>query len=638
MNPNGLFYNVGCELGGKMAGLPIPQEQYIVIPDTIQVRPEPRLDITYFQPRDVQGDDPFTEQVESPIPFTLGVIVKNTGYAPARSVNIDSEQPKIVENKSGLLLVAQLLGARVQDSDLDDSSLTVNLGDIPPGEARKGAWDMITSLSGEFIEFKASYTHAAELGGLETSLIESLEAHFIAAEVLNDDPGRDAILDFLADTDRDEGMYPDALYESNGNVLPVNLITDTDVGNMQGREVIFTLSPDVEGWNYARLEDPGQAKYDIEEVLRSDGKLINLNNVWTNVRYDPLTNDKLTYLNILDKVDIRDYSYTLTYAAAPNDNTPPETELRFVGEVTRSGDDHYITRDTQMYFTSEDVNVVNISYKVNTGAFRPGVPFKFDDPGTYEVIYYAEDSAGNTETESFARLIIGDGGPGFDAVDTPQQALFLSGDVVSARTDRARIDFTPGVSATQVDAQIQVFAGVKAFPQLSGPPLSPSPLEDVTIDVSGPFVDYYIYRVSGNGDDWSAEQAVSTPLELSNGRRGDPRSPRPFAVRQLPRRRGGFVLYLAGGHLGCRCDASGLPAWPTRMVDHTLSLDGDGLVEYRWTWMMATIVLHWPPAPTLRSRRWTRARANSVSTPTWMAASTARKSCFSTWSIPTAWT
>ena len=58
---------------------------------------------------------------------------------------------------------------------------------------------MITSLSGEFVQFNASYTHAPELGGEETSIITNLAAHFISKEVLNDQAGRDTILDFLAD-------------------------------------------------------------------------------------------------------------------------------------------------------------------------------------------------------------------------------------------------------------------------------------------------------------------------------------------------------------------------------------------------------------------------------------------------------
>src|ERR1041385_3260958 len=194
------------------------------IPATIPVKPEPQLDITYFQPRDVQGDDPFTPEVESPIPFTVGVLIKNSGYGIAKKMKIASQQPQIVENKTSLLLIAQLLGSRLNDSSLANGNLTIDFGDLQPGQTVKGAWDMITSLSGEFVSFKASYTHSSELGGEETSVIKSLNAYLIAHEVLNDQAGRDRIKDFLADTDRDEEMIPDAIYESEGNILPVNYL------------------------------------------------------------------------------------------------------------------------------------------------------------------------------------------------------------------------------------------------------------------------------------------------------------------------------------------------------------------------------------------------------------------------------
>ena len=116
--PQGKDYEVGVNMSGKMAGVEIPKTVFFAIPDTITVRPEPQLEIRYFQPRDVQGDDPFTPEVESPIPFTLGVLVKNSGYGPAKTVRISSQQPKIVENRAGLILIARLLGVRVQDSAL----------------------------------------------------------------------------------------------------------------------------------------------------------------------------------------------------------------------------------------------------------------------------------------------------------------------------------------------------------------------------------------------------------------------------------------------------------------------------------------------------------------------------------------
>src|SRR3990172_5755988 len=178
--PDGKLYDIGAQLAGSIYGMEISQDVLRVLPDTITVKPDPELDITYFQPRDVDGDNPFTTDiVESPIPFTLGVLVKNVGYGQARSVKIASEQPRIVENLQGLLVVPQLIGSRVDDQQTVSTSLTVNLGDIQPGRCRKGAWDMITTLSGEFTEFRASYTHAPELGGRDTSLIRDLNAWFM---------------------------------------------------------------------------------------------------------------------------------------------------------------------------------------------------------------------------------------------------------------------------------------------------------------------------------------------------------------------------------------------------------------------------------------------------------------------------
>jgi len=128
--PSGIQYNIGAQLAGSIYGLEISQDVLRVLPDTITVKPDPEFEITYFQPRDVDGDNPFTPYiVESPIPFTLGVLVKNVGYGMARNVQIASEQPRIVENLQGLLVVPLLLGSRVDDQPTDSTSLTVNLGD-----------------------------------------------------------------------------------------------------------------------------------------------------------------------------------------------------------------------------------------------------------------------------------------------------------------------------------------------------------------------------------------------------------------------------------------------------------------------------------------------------------------------------
>ncbi|HCM72690.1 MAG TPA: hypothetical protein DIS87_00960, partial [Armatimonadetes bacterium] len=583
--PQGRKYEVGVDMSGKMGGVEIPKNIFFAIPDTITVKPEPELEIRYFQPRDVQGDDPFTPEIESPIPFTLGVLVKNSGYGPARAVRINSQQPKIVENRAGLILIARLLGARVQDSALNESSLAVNLGDIPPAETRKGAWDMITSLSGEFIEFKASYTHRDELGGLETSLIKTLEAHFIAREVLNDDPGRDRILDFLADTDRDELQLPDTLYESQGQIVPVNHEANASITTpLAGRSFVVTVNRQFEGWGYVRLTDPGQAKLTLESVVRSDGKVINLRNVWTNIRYRPSDNAKLTYFNLFDRVAAPGaVTYTVTYANPPPDTQAPVTRLRFAGQVTQSGSNYYITRDTELYFTSEDASPVSIEYKLDSEEnFRPAIPFKITTPGTYLVRFRATDSAGNVEQTQTAAVILEGQGPAFGTIETRSDALTLTGDTLSFRPTRIDLSIPVAAGNVAVNAAIDVFRGIRVWPTVAGVPVSPTPAVNTSLAVGGANVDFYRYR--RNGGAWSAEQAVASPLALS-GLSGT------VVIDILARsQHGAYPAEADALQVSWVVDpgapalvVSGLPPSPSRTPVSSLTVNATGVEFYRWT-------------------------------------------------------
>ena len=511
--PAGKEYAIGCSLAGSMRGEPLPAETLLVVEDTITVKPEPQLGITYFQPRDVTADDPFTAQVESPIPFTLGVLVHNGGFGTAKKVKINSQQPKIMENKNGLLLVARLLGARVQDSPLTETSLLVDLGDIEPGKTRKGAWDMITTLSGEFIDFKASYTHADELGGRDTSVIKSIAAHFIAAEVLNDEPGRDRILDFLADTDRDPDIVPDTLYETDGAILPVNHLEDVAVsGSAAANDVVVTLNADREGWGYMRLDDPAQARFPIERVVRSDGKVLHPRNVWTNIRYRKADNQKLTYLNIFDRVlNGQSYTYAITYQPVLLDITPPETRLRFAGDFSESGGVYYTTAATQLYFTSEDQSPVAIVYRLNGGDYRPALPFTLGQPGTYTIDYFATDLPGNTETPKSATVIV----PGEEAtlaLDLGEASIFPT-DLLSTRPGVTPVTASVPASPVQTNGELKIYQGVMAWPRIAGVPPSPTSRATASLAVSGNFVEHYKYRL--NGGPWSAERDVAEPIELS---------------------------------------------------------------------------------------------------------------------------
>ena len=85
--------------------------------------------------RDVFADDPFTDEVEPSEPFALGLIVKNTGKGDAINFSITSAQPKIIENKKGLLIDFKIIGTQVGSQPITPS-LTANLGRIDAGRSR----------------------------------------------------------------------------------------------------------------------------------------------------------------------------------------------------------------------------------------------------------------------------------------------------------------------------------------------------------------------------------------------------------------------------------------------------------------------------------------------------------------------
>jgi beta propeller repeat protein len=577
----GVRYSIGAQLAGSIYAKEIAPEVLQVIPDVVTVRPEPQLEITYFQPRDVDGDDPFTlDVVESPIPFIVGCLVKNGGYGTAHNVKIESQQPRIVENKEALILIAQLLGSRVDDDPTDETSLTVNLGNIEPGSCRKCAWDMITSLSGEFIEFNASFTHASELGGEETSIIKDLNAYFIAREVKNDQPGRDEILDFLADTDNDEEMLPDTLFESDCTTLPVNTLTDVSATG-SGLSATVTASADMEGWVYMRMNDPAQAKLPIESVVRSDGKLLSPHNCWTNIRYEKNTNRKLTYLNIFDFVDLGSYQYEVTYSPIAQDNDPPETRIRFSGEMHESGGEYYILPETQIYFTVEDASPVGTYYKLDGEVdFHPALPFTISAGGEHTVEYYSRDSSGNEEAHKFAALAVSAGYPDIQSFTLAQEEIFYPGDSISVLPSILELSFEGLFTSSRLDAEIDIFRGVAGWVTLSGVPSSPTSSDEATIMVGGENVDYYRYRL-GNGS-WSTDIPVNVPIVLSGLSEG--------TINLYAEGRSRYGGYLPDEHAvhaswvvdtdAPATSVSGAPQTPCRTTGATLQVSGADLYRY----------------------------------------------------------
>lgn len=304
-----------------------------MLPSPVTVYPDPRLVLKYFQQRDVYSDDPFTPEIEPAEPFALGLIVTNEGGGTAKNFSITSAQPKIIENRKGLLIDFKIIGTQV-GAESREPSLTVNLGDIEPGEAQVAQFLLTASLQGKFIDYEASFTHADELGGLATSLIESVEIHELIHVVQDDRTGADHLPDFLTNEVFDEGTQPDTLYLSNGAIAPVNTATNAaaTIGTLQG-ELTANMPG---GWSYVSLPDPG-AGLKLTRVVRSDGKVLIVGaNVWQTDRSFPnalsgALRERLIHLLDFDGTG----SYALYYSPADDaDFLTTPVKIAQLGPVT----------------------------------------------------------------------------------------------------------------------------------------------------------------------------------------------------------------------------------------------------------------------------------------------------------------
>lgn len=338
-SPFGKKYLVGATLKYKFGA----EESVLdVAPDVITVKPLPLLTLDYFLPKDVWADDPLTTEVEATEPFTLGVRVKNNGFATAKDLKIDSAQPKIIENKQGLLINFLLTGSYVNDAPVQNT-LLVNFADVAANTSKMGRWNMETTLAGKFTEFTAKFSHADELGGALTSILQATNAHVLIRDVRVDLPGRDAVRDFLA---RDGDVI--RLYESDSTDSEVtdrsssaNLLAGASNNGNASYRLTF---PATAGFVYVKLPDPFNGTKTLGQIVRSDAKQLSLENVWLSKTRNEQTKKIEYWINFFDvnSTGVYDSEFQAPAAAArapviqfiPNRVTKESKQVSFLVEAS----------------------------------------------------------------------------------------------------------------------------------------------------------------------------------------------------------------------------------------------------------------------------------------------------------------
>jgi beta propeller repeat protein len=445
-------------------------------PAKITVKPMPQLVLDYFMPFNVLGDNPFTPQVEPPVPYPLAVRVMNDGYGAAMKLRIDSAQPKIIDNKQGLLIDFRILGTAMNDSSVTPS-LIVDFGDLASKKGATASWQMISTLSGKFVDFKTSFTHASELGGDLTSLIKATNPHYLTHMVKVNLPGRDNRLDFLADINANTGVIyeseiPNGSVALSGSQSPVTVILPLAVPTRptpQTPNVSLTLPLGATGWIYTKMEDPSQGLLKLLDVVRSDGVRLDSNNFWVEQGLNADYKKTWTLQFIDYRTESTPGSYTLKFTTPAVDVTPPATDLIFDGPATGTNP-VFLTPQTRLLLTATDNeggSGVDGMFKKVAGVdadFTPAYPFNLTTAGSHTISYYSVDLSGNTEAAKSASIVVVDTAPAITsyAVTPASFTPLAPKGVAGARSVDFNVTATSGVATFPVEIAIATGATFQA--------------------------------------------------------------------------------------------------------------------------------------------------------------------------------
>lgn len=316
----------------------------------LTVNPSPNLMLHYFMQRNILGDDALTTpKIEPSVPAELAVMVENQGYGPAVNMMISSAQPKIIENEKGLAINFNLIGSNLQGQPKNLGVTDINFGTIPALTSRIGQWYFTSSLLGKFVSYEANVVHANSFGNPDLSLVKGVKLHELTKSIKAYGTLDDGITDFLVNDIFDVNDEPDIIYFSQGTkTAKVSAATS---GSFSGNPAApnfsntLTVTPSVVGWNFIKLNDPGNNEFEIESITRADGQAIPLNNAWLTfvtlpVSRPPVYENKFHFVDTFSTQAAT--TYTVVWKAKPQqvpaivsiNGAPAEVSATQVKELT----------------------------------------------------------------------------------------------------------------------------------------------------------------------------------------------------------------------------------------------------------------------------------------------------------------
>lgn len=527
-NPAGQRYGVTAIISALSNNVP---QNINTFPAFITVQPQPAIKLEYALPFEVFADEPLTPQIEPVEPFPLAVRVTNVGYGTANNFQIQSAQPQILDNKQGLQIDFKLLGTNVGGQTIPNT-LLIPFGNVAPQQVSQAWWIMSTSLSGRFTSFTSTFTHAADLGGQLTSLIQNVTTYTLLKDVLIDLPGRDSVPDFLVNAtfDRssmqamlDSGVQPPAQFVLESDQPTPLIVTEVPgavSGTLGGTSAALAfrfaqgVSSNVWVHSYAPFTPGGSVS--LVSATRGDGKIVNPRNVWISKHFVKSTLQDVYWINVLDLTGSTN-TYTLQFNPSGLD-VPPGAVKDLAAATVSSGGSLGLTWSAPgedgytgylfggRYFFDPELSSAaafspsfaqaSITTSTPAGAAQAYVLSNLVGNATYYVALFTQDTGGNMSALSNVATAY--------TLPNPPNGLALS----NVTKNGLNASWQAGNNSLPIE--YAVFLTTRP----AGPVVSSSPYQDsfnrsYTFSGLSLLTTYYIYGVAA-----ATTTGVSSPLAL----------------------------------------------------------------------------------------------------------------------------
>ncbi len=285
------------------------------------VKPTPELNLDYFMQRDVIADDAITKDVVEPSEEAeFAVLISNVGYGDAENLRMVTAQPEMVDNEESLFLQYSITSSQLNGQEKSlafGRSVTTDFGTIPAHGHAYAQWWMTSSLLGHFIEYNTSYTQLTLSQNPNLSLLNQIRIHELIRSVVVEG-NANANYGWAVNGEEDAQNLPDTLYLSDGTTAPIAIGAATTA---KAEDFVYTLTLDAgsDGWTYAKVEDPTGGNATITEVVRTDGTLLPLRNIWQTWATLPdkkrATHEDL--IHIIDNCKSGEQTYTVRFTPKP---------------------------------------------------------------------------------------------------------------------------------------------------------------------------------------------------------------------------------------------------------------------------------------------------------------------------------